>query len=239
MRLTRFIERSLATTTEQALFAAFRDYCAEFGADVCSYHITAAHLRRLKLDEGFHFNGFPDDWVDLYRERQFFEIDPIIGACMSLQQPFHWLDVGLYVPLTEAQRDYLACLRARFMDGIAIPIFGAQGTSAYFGVGAQHLTMPLSPMEMLELQYGCNQVHIRFLEIHGDPVPAQAQPLSSREREVLGWVARGKSNGVIAQLLGVSEHTVDTLVRRMFAKLGVSDRISAALKGVGMGMVTL
>ena len=52
-------------------------------------------------------------------------------------------------------------------------------------------------------------------------------------------MARGKSNGVIAEILGISDHTVDTLVRRVFAKLGVGDRISAAIKGIGAGLVTL
>jgi hypothetical protein len=43
----------------------------------------------------------------------------------------------------------------------------------------------------------------------------------------------GKSNGDSGDILGVSPHTVDTLVRRVFAKLGVTNCNSAALRAVG------
>ena len=53
----------------------------------------------------------------------------------------------------------------------------------------------------------------------------------------MGWIARGKSYGVIADILDVSRHTVDTLVRRIFEKLGVTDRTTAAIRAVGAGIV--
>lgn len=42
---------------------------------------------------------------------------------------------------------------------------------------------------------------------------------------------------MIGDVLGISPHTVDTHLRRIYAKLGVSDRISAALAGVGIGLI--
>lgn len=69
----------------------------------------------------------------------------------------------------------------------------------------------------------------------GRPAPPAA--LTPRERDILAWVARGKSNSVIGDVLGISPHTVDTHLRRIYAKLGVSDRISAALAGVGIGLI--
>jgi DNA-binding CsgD family transcriptional regulator len=54
---------------------------------------------------------------------------------------------------------------------------------------------------------------------------------------VLDWMARGKSNAEIGLILGLSRHTVGTLARRIYAKLGVHDRVSAVLLGVGAGVV--
>ncbi|MFD0980744.1 helix-turn-helix transcriptional regulator [Tropicimonas aquimaris] len=62
-------------------------------------------------------------------------------------------------------------------------------------------------------------------------------PLSPREQEILGWIASGKSNAVIAEILGISPHTVDTHNRRIFRKLGAGDRTTAAIKALDGGLL--
>jgi DNA-binding NarL/FixJ family response regulator len=64
------------------------------------------------------------------------------------------------------------------------------------------------------------------------PAPASEdtpQPLTGREAEVLALIARGWSNRRIGQELSISEATVRTHVSHVLAKLGVSNRVEAAL----------
>jgi len=70
----------------------------------------------------------------------------------------------------------------------------------------------------------------------GGPVPDAAR-LTSREREVLTEVGRGRSNREIARALGLAEKTVKTHVSAVLAKLGVQDRTQAALYAVRAGLV--
>jgi DNA-binding CsgD family transcriptional regulator len=56
--------------------------------------------------------------------------------------------------------------------------------------------------------------------------------LSEREAEVLYWVAAGKSNPVIGTILGIRHDTVRAHLKKIFAKLGVENRLSAALQAL-------
>lgn len=63
-----------------------------------------------------------------------------------------------------------------------------------------------------------------------------ADPLTPREREVLGLIARGLSNRLIARELALSEKTVKAHVSAVLSKLGVADRTQAALWAVRKGL---
>lgn len=60
--------------------------------------------------------------------------------------------------------------------------------------------------------------------------------LSPREAEVVRLLAAGRSNQEIAKALGKSPHTVDSQVRSAMRKLGVSSRITLAVRAVEMGV---
>jgi DNA-binding NarL/FixJ family response regulator len=62
--------------------------------------------------------------------------------------------------------------------------------------------------------------------------------LSARELEVLGHVAKGRSNADIGQQLHISEATVKTHLLRAFNKLGVSDRTAAVTTAMALGLLS-
>lgn len=56
--------------------------------------------------------------------------------------------------------------------------------------------------------------------------------LTKRETEVVDLLPEGHTNKGIAGLLGISEHTVETHLDRIFRKLDVQSRTEAACKYV-------
>lgn len=63
--------------------------------------------------------------------------------------------------------------------------------------------------------------------------------LSPREREILGLMAEGLVNKIIAVRLGISEHTVKTHVASIFQKLDAETRAEAVAIGVRSGVILL
>jgi DNA-binding NarL/FixJ family response regulator len=74
-------------------------------------------------------------------------------------------------------------------------------------------------------------------ELPGGARPATLEALSSREIEVLTLVARAMSNDEIAEHLTVSRATVKTHLSAILFKLGLRDRVQAAVLAYETGLV--
>lgn len=76
---------------------------------------------------------------------------------------------------------------------------------------------------------------------NGAPQPKRdkpLQPLTPRELEVLEALAEGKTNREIAEDFVISVGTVKNHVERLIAKLGVSDRTQAVVRGLELGIIS-
>lgn len=60
--------------------------------------------------------------------------------------------------------------------------------------------------------------------------------LTARESEVLAWIAKGKANRDIGEILGLSARTVNKHLEQIYVKLGVENRASAAVKAANILM---
>lgn len=79
-----------------------------------------------------------------------------------------------------------------------------------------------------------------YLQRPAEVAPApELSRLTDREHEVLVALAQGLSNTEIAQQFVVSEATVKTHVNRLFAKLGVRDRVQAVVYAYQHGVVSV
>jgi DNA-binding NarL/FixJ family response regulator len=78
---------------------------------------------------------------------------------------------------------------------------------------------------------------VNFFSIPAPASPEEALPeLTARERDILGLIAQGHSNAIIAARLFVSPNTVRNHITHIFAKLQVADRAQAIVRARKAGL---
>lgn len=236
--LEGFIERSVACETEDDLFRAFDAFVANFGIKYCAYFIMSKQLRAIPPQAGLVRHNFPHGFTKRYIVNNYAKFDPIIAQSLKESRPFHWREAKEKQTLNAQQKlVFEAHKEANLIDGLAVPVFGPMGTFALFSLASEGVELDLSPSQMIAIQFTCLQTHNCYYELAQINNDAPIKPLSPREKEALTLVAAGLANNAIADRLGVTENTVDTMLRRIFAKFGVNNRISAVLKGIGCGVL--
>jgi DNA-binding NarL/FixJ family response regulator len=76
---------------------------------------------------------------------------------------------------------------------------------------------------------------LKLIDAQREPEDQQLQralTLTAREAEVLLWIANGKTNREIAEILGISPRTINKHLEQLFPKLGVENRTAAAAKAL-------
>jgi len=218
-----------------ALWSILVAFLRERGVQRVAYH----HLPPIGAPDAgvvrFTNDGFADELVQRYLAAREAGHAPLANLAQRRAEPIYWDEIERLKPLTDVERAYVAWMMGKGMvHGCGLQVFGPNGRNGFFALSFAAARLPSGDMRRVQL--ACQSAHLRYCAVL---LPTLAAPpdLSAREAEVLGWVAKGKSNAVIAEILGISAHTVDAHLRRIYLKLGVFDRISAALRGLGFGLI--
>jgi LuxR family quorum-sensing system transcriptional regulator CciR len=178
-------------------------------------------------------NNMAPAWTEAYPERLRFE-DPLPELALRLCRPLWWSEARAIEPPGRQEGAFYAFLaQLGFEEGLALPTYGPGARTGF--VGLPTIGDASTSEETAAVAHAIAQMSfLRYCELIDEEVPIDGR-LSERELDVVYWIAMGKSNSVIAEILGISAETVDSYVRRAFRKLGVSDRTSAVLHSVLAG----
>lgn len=175
--------------------------------------------------------GFPKEIENYYRERGW-EVDPLPDIALNRGSAFRWSDAPRIAHLTPTQKKFLTTIG----EGVAVPCTGPFARAGFVGVGLAHEDVVIDDALLRKVQVAaqlCFQRYCELVNVRDEQLPV----LSERELDVIRWIGEGKSNAVIAEILGITKNSVDSYVKRIFAKLGVSDRTAAAVKAVALGLI--
>jgi DNA-binding CsgD family transcriptional regulator len=238
-----FIEKTNLAKSSQDVSALFGDALRSFGYDRFCYSLITAHPS-LGLDAGHGVaENYPDDWMSYYKANGYERIDPVPRYGYMTSNPFTWASVTQARELRREEKRVMDEARsAGLLEGLAIPLCGHNGELA--GVGMASSTGGVRPDVNLlgKLRALSYQFHLAYTELmrkddRATPNNLGQVHLSAREKEILLWAAEGKSDAVIAEIIGVSHATIRFHMNNIFKKLQANERTLATVKAIRHGLI--
>lgn len=181
---------------------------------------------------------FSQDEIKNYLVNKEYRFNPFVMRPLQLATPLFWSEIFNLSDLTAQDHSFLAEFGKRFQGfGISVPVYGPFGHNGNVWIRADSAFNATSKAAVMKIQMLCQQAHVVVCGLLKDKASRQVV-LTRREQDVLDLVILGKSNSVIADILEISPHTVNGYVRRLYLKLNANDRVSAALRGIALGVAT-
>jgi LuxR family quorum-sensing transcriptional regulator LasR len=184
-------------------------------------------------------SGYPSEYQQVYQEKGFIGVDPSVPYCQTHTEPLIW-DETMYsaqsFELLEESRKF------GLGYGISIPVREMDRVVGMLSL-ARDRPFESEAEKRMVIASGNVLAHVALVTAKRIIVPAiqraiqQELHLTSRERECLKHIADGKSNGVIAGILNLSEPTVVFHVANLYRKLGVASRYQAIAVGLSLRLI--
>lgn len=236
-----FITFSPEIPSFAALGSIVADLTARLGFEyyAIGYHVIPADDASPRVG----ITNYPPAWRGELRRG--LAHDPVVRAAEQRAAGFAWEDLPTLLTLTVPEKARLErAARHGLSNGYTVPshVPGEALGSSNFAVGPER-ELPRGNLFLVQSLGGFAFEAVRRLlrdEAGGRLVGAGplADPLTRRQRECLGFVARGKSDSVIADILGIRPHTVTEHIEAARRRYSVATRAQVIVRALLAGDLT-
>jgi len=236
--LEQFIEQTNAASSAEEVFSLYQKALNQYGYDSICYCLVTDHPSLgLKANHGAMQN-YSEEWVNHYHDNNYKSVDPVLKSCFSTNRPFTWGGLMKTGNLADDERLLMnEAEDAGLLDGIAIPIHGVKGELAAIGLANTSGTTEVNDNTLHNIRSLSFQFHMVYAEKEERAEQYKDVKLTDREREILLWISEGKSDPVIADILGISYPTVRYHMNNIFQKLDANERTFAVVKAIRHGLI--
>ncbi|PWE57987.1 LuxR family transcriptional regulator [Metarhizobium album] len=190
----------------------------------------------IELSANSVITNWPAELLSIYDQQKMLSDSALLRRLRKTTVPFRY-DLGETVMRRDDGRtDVVASLFTRFglVRGAYFPVHDPAGGRGAISFGGDREAIGFE--EELLLHLICVHVYGRLAEIRYQDIKS-TDSLTEREIDCLNWTAAGKTSAEIAEILGLSEHTVNHYLNRAAKKLDTVNRTQAVAKALRLGMI--
>jgi DNA-binding CsgD family transcriptional regulator len=235
-----------------ALEATFGRWLATYGIQFFAYNMhkmsTVVYHNRLESNpQRFIISNYPKKWLTHYFREKYQQIDPVLNQALPILGAVDWSQITGSDDLTRKQNRLLVEARdAGLTDGVTFPILTDLGEAVAISlvpdkalIHGRDITSALPIIHLLSQCFHQKARKVLLGRSLQEGTTRRKSLLSPREIEVLTWIARGKTAWEIAQILNISQKSVDFYTDTAKHKLYAMNRTHAVTKAIMLGLVDL
>jgi LuxR family quorum-sensing system transcriptional regulator CciR len=184
-------------------------------------------------------HNYPAAWADYFDAQRLGPSDPVHRASHMTGVGFAWSQLPNLIRLTQRDREVLERARRNGIgEGFTVPahIPGESAGSCSFAARPGTI-LHGERFYLAQIAGGLAFEAARRL-VTARPVPPNNPHLTDRQRECLYWAARDKTDGEIADIIGISHVTVILHLKQARARYGVYKRTQLAVHALFDGTLS-
>lgn len=231
-----FVDRCSNHDDVHSLLTDFRQVVASLGFK--HFMITGLPSYGEDVETLIIANHWPAEWTDRYRTNRYFKDDPVSLWSFARSTPFTWAEAQAGTPETARTRQIKEEAKDMGMvDGIGFPMFDPANWQSVVSLAADAPVI-LTKKEAGVIYLASVMAQSQAVELSRTTRNAH-QELTVREKDVLTWMAHGKSLWEAAMILGISEATVKIHLAAIRTKLGATNTTHAVARGLRTRQIRL
>lgn len=216
------------------VFAKIAQASQAVGFEFCAYGLRLptpiSNPRTMML------SNYPQAWQARYASQGYLATDPTVAHGRHSQSPLVWSE-EVFASTPDLWRE---------SQSFGLRYGWAQSSLDAVGVGGMlslarssgALTKTELDSQEVKMRWLVNIAHLALSRLFVSDLVKESQPdLTTREIEVLKWTADGKSSCEIADLLSISENTVNFHIKNSVVKLRTANRTAAVVRAAMLGLL--
>jgi len=228
------IQSLLTVPSEKELFERVTEIAKGLGFDFCAYGLRVA--LPVSNPRTALYNNYPEVWQERYRDRGYLAVDPTVKHGLTSSRMLLWSESVFASSREFWEEAWSFGLR----HGWALPIRDAHGllSMTTFARSEGEITKAELAENLPKMYWLAQVAHVGMTDrIAPQLLPQIDVRLSEREVEVLRWTGDGKTSNDVADILGISERTVNFHINNAMIKLGASNKTAAAVRAAMLGLL--
>jgi len=239
-RLDFWAEKIDTADTPQKIFDSFCDAIEPFGFTFASMGRLLPPLQGNRTEKNapraFHLSKGAEAWIKyLVESGDLVTKSPLVLHGFRVSVPFRWAEA--YASLSEDQMAHVKRSQSFGLKfGICFPILQVRTSPALMSLG-RATDFDLVLQDLVALEVLVRKAFERMFELVEMPPQEKKLTLTDREREVLTFVARGKTNWEIGTIMNISEYSVRDYLKDLSKRMGTSNRTHTVTKAIRLGLI--